>query len=87
MPIEDRQDVGVRVHAAAVSTLPLLTYAARDCLPDYVSGFSGNVKDIFDKYEISERFAELDEHDLLFVVPSPEKGRRSRIGVARVPNS
>ncbi|MGK9148366.1 type I restriction-modification system subunit M [Plantibacter flavus] len=37
-------------------------------LADYVSGFSDNVKDIFDKYKISERIAELDEHDLLFHV-------------------
>ena len=37
-------------------------------LSDYVTGFSENVKDIFDKYKISERIAELDEHDLLFLV-------------------
>ena len=37
-------------------------------LLDYVTGFSDNVKDIFDKYKISERIAELDEHDLLFLV-------------------
>ncbi|TXK11130.1 type I restriction-modification system subunit M [Microbacterium wangchenii] len=37
-------------------------------LLDYVTGFSTNVKDIFDKYKISERIAELDEHDLLFLV-------------------
>ncbi|MCM3778807.1 type I restriction-modification system subunit M [Microbacterium hydrocarbonoxydans] len=37
-------------------------------LSDYVTGFSENVKDIFDKYKISERIAELDEHDLLFHV-------------------
>jgi type I restriction enzyme M protein len=37
-------------------------------LLDYVTGFSVNVKDIFDKYKISERIAELDEHDLLFHV-------------------
>ncbi|CAN5598932.1 hypothetical protein BH10ACT5_BH10ACT5_15580 [soil metagenome] len=37
-------------------------------LLDYVTGFSENVKDIFDKYKISERIAELDEHDLLFLV-------------------
>ena len=29
-------------------------------LLDYVSGFSENVKDIFDKYKISDRIAELD---------------------------
>lgn len=37
-------------------------------LLDYVTGFSDNVKDIFDKYKLSERIAELDEHDLLFLV-------------------
>ncbi len=37
-------------------------------LLDFVTGFSENVKDIFDKYKISERIAELDEHDLLFLV-------------------
>lgn len=37
-------------------------------LLDYVTGFSENVKDIFDKYKIAERVAELDEHDLLFLV-------------------
>ncbi len=37
-------------------------------LLDYVTGFSDNVKDIFDKYKISDRIAELDEHDLLFHV-------------------
>ncbi|WP_104177377.1 class I SAM-dependent DNA methyltransferase [Cryobacterium sp. Y50] len=37
-------------------------------LLDYVTGFSENVKDIFDKYKISERIAELDEHGLLFLV-------------------
>lgn len=37
-------------------------------LSDYVTGFSENVKDIFDKYKITERIAELDEHDLLFHV-------------------
>lgn len=36
-------------------------------LLDYVTGFSENVKDIFDKYKISERIAELDEHGLLFL--------------------
>lgn len=34
----------------------------------YVNGFSENVKDIFDKYKISDRIAELDEHNLLFLV-------------------
>jgi type I restriction enzyme M protein len=37
-------------------------------LLDYVSGFSENVKDIFDKYKISDRIAELDENNLLFLV-------------------
>jgi type I restriction enzyme M protein len=37
-------------------------------LLDYVTGFSENVKDIFDKYKMSDRIAELDEHDLLFLV-------------------
>jgi type I restriction enzyme M protein len=37
-------------------------------LLDYVNGFSENVKDIFDKYKISDRIAELDESNLLFLV-------------------
>ncbi|WP_396655632.1 N-6 DNA methylase [Microbacterium sp.] len=37
-------------------------------LLDYVTGFSDNVKDIFDKYKIADRIAELDEHDLLFLI-------------------
>lgn len=37
-------------------------------LLDYVGGFSENVKDIFDKYKISDRFAELADSGLLFLV-------------------
>jgi len=37
-------------------------------LLDYVGGFSENVRDIFDKYKISDRFHELDEAGLLFLV-------------------
>jgi len=37
-------------------------------LLDYVGGFSENVKDIFDKYKISDRFAELADAGLLFLV-------------------
>jgi len=37
-------------------------------LLDYVAGFSENVKDIFDKYKISDRFAELADAGLLFLV-------------------
>ncbi|MFE4950410.1 N-6 DNA methylase [Leifsonia sp. NPDC056665] len=39
-----------------------------DNLLDYVGGFSENVKDIFDKYKISDRFAELADAGLLFLV-------------------
>ncbi|WP_068480506.1 type I restriction-modification system subunit M [Pseudoclavibacter helvolus] len=37
-------------------------------LLDYVNGFSDGVKDIFDKYKITDHIAELDEADLLFYV-------------------
>lgn len=37
-------------------------------LVDYVGGFSENVRDIFAKYKIVERFGELDEANLLFLV-------------------
>jgi len=37
-------------------------------LLDYVSGFSENVRDIFDKYKISDRFHELEDAGLLFLV-------------------
>lgn len=37
-------------------------------LLEYIHGFSENVRDIFDKYKIEERIAELDEHGLLFLV-------------------
>ncbi len=53
-------------------------------LLDYVSGFSDNVKDIFDKYKISERFAELDEHDLLFLVT--QRFAEVDLSPAKVPN-
>jgi type I restriction enzyme M protein len=51
---------------------------------DYVSGFSENVKDIFDKYKIAERFAELDEHDLLFLVT--QRFAEVDLSPAKVPN-
>ena len=53
-------------------------------LLDYVTGFSENVKDIFDKYKISERIAELDEHDLLFMVT--QKFSEVDLSPAAVPN-
>ena len=53
-------------------------------LLDYVTGFSDNVKDIFDKYKISERIAELDEHDLLFLVTQRFAG--VDLSPATVPN-
>ena len=37
-------------------------------LLDYVGGFSENVRDIFDKYKVTDRFHELDEAGLLFLV-------------------
>ena len=37
-------------------------------LLDYVAGFSENVRDIFDKYKITDRFHELDDAGLLFLV-------------------
>lgn len=39
-----------------------------DNLLEYVNGFSENVRDIFAKYKIEDRLAELDEHQLLFLV-------------------
>ncbi|PPF73216.1 class I SAM-dependent DNA methyltransferase [Rathayibacter sp. AY1E6] len=53
-------------------------------LLDYVSGFSENVKDIFDKYKISDRIAELDEHDLLFHVT--QRFAAVDLSPAQVPN-
>jgi type I restriction enzyme M protein len=53
-------------------------------LLDYVNGFSENVKDIFDKYKISDRIAELDEHDLLFLVT--QKFAEVDLSPAKVPN-
>ncbi|MDE9367244.1 class I SAM-dependent DNA methyltransferase [Luteipulveratus sp. YIM 133132] len=40
----------------------------RDNLENYVEGFSGNVRDIFDRFKILEIINELDQHDLLLVV-------------------
>jgi type I restriction enzyme M protein len=37
-------------------------------LLDYVGGFSENVRDIFEKYKITDRFHELDDAGLLFLV-------------------
>jgi type I restriction enzyme M protein len=53
-------------------------------LLDYVTGFSDNVKDIFDKYKMSDRIAELDEHDLLFLVTQKFAG--VDLSPASVPN-
>ncbi|WP_341873057.1 class I SAM-dependent DNA methyltransferase [Clavibacter michiganensis] len=53
-------------------------------LLDYVTGFSHNVKDIFDKYKMSDRIAELDEHDLLFLVTQKFAG--VDLSPASVPN-
>ena len=53
-------------------------------LLDYVTGFSENVKDIFDKYKISDRIAELDENNLLFLVT--QKLASVDLSPATVPN-
>ncbi|WP_282857271.1 type I restriction-modification system subunit M [Pseudoclavibacter helvolus] len=53
-------------------------------LLDYVNGFSDGVKDIFDKYKISDRIAELDEADLLFHVTQRFAG--VDLSPAAVPN-
>jgi type I restriction enzyme M protein len=53
-------------------------------LLDYISGFSENVKDIFDKYKISDRIAELDEHNLLFLVT--QRFAEVDLSPAKVPN-
>jgi type I restriction enzyme M protein len=53
-------------------------------LLDYVTGFSDNVKDIFDKYKISDRIAELDEHNLLFLVT--QRFAEVDLSPAKVPN-
>ena len=53
-------------------------------LLDYVTGFSENVKDIFDKYKISDRIAELDENNLLFLVT--QKFASVDLSPATVPN-
>ena len=37
-------------------------------LEDYVAGFSPNVRDVFERYSIHQRLAELDERNLLFKV-------------------
>ncbi|MGO4103383.1 N-6 DNA methylase [Leifsonia sp. YAF41] len=39
-----------------------------DSLLEYINGFSENVRDIFVKYKIDDRIAELEEHGLLFLV-------------------
>lgn len=53
-------------------------------LRDYVNGFSDNVRDIFDKYKMDDRIAELEEHDLLFHVT--ESFAKVDLGPIRVPN-
>ncbi len=53
-------------------------------LSDYVTGFSENVKDIFDKYKIADRIAELDEHNLLFLVT--QRFAEVDLSPAAVPN-
>ncbi|MER3386857.1 MAG: class I SAM-dependent DNA methyltransferase [Microcella pacifica] len=37
-------------------------------LTDYVSGFSANVRDIFDRYKFAEQLVTLEENDLLYLV-------------------
>lgn len=53
-------------------------------LLDYVNAFSENVKDIFDKYKISERIAELDDANLLFLVT--QRFAEVDLSPAKVPN-
>lgn len=53
-------------------------------LLDYVNGFSENVRDIFAKYKIEDRVAELDEHDLLFLVT--QRFAEVDLSPAKVPN-
>ncbi|WP_248305552.1 class I SAM-dependent DNA methyltransferase [Agromyces sp. H66] len=53
-------------------------------LLDYVNGFSENVRDIFAKYKIEDRLAELDEHDLLFLVT--QRFAEVDLSPANVPN-
>lgn len=53
-------------------------------LLDYVNGFSENVKDIFEKYKIAERIAELDESNLLFLVT--QRFAEVDLSPAKVPN-
>ncbi len=40
----------------------------RENLTEYVNSFSDNVRDIFEKYKIEERIAELEDSNLLFLV-------------------
>jgi type I restriction enzyme M protein len=37
-------------------------------LEDYVAGFSANVRDVFERYSLNQRLAELDERNLLYKV-------------------
>ncbi len=53
-------------------------------LLDYVNEFSENVKDIFDKYKIAERIAELDDANLLFLVT--QRFAEVDLSPAKVPN-
>lgn len=51
-----------------LSDLPSESGSLRANLENYVSGFSKNVRDIFEQYKFSQRIAELDEKDLLLKV-------------------
>ena len=53
-------------------------------LLDYVNGFSENVRDIFVKYKIADRFQELDEAGLLFLVA--QRFAEVDLSPAAVPN-
>lgn len=51
-----------------LTDLPNEPGSLRANLENYVSGFSKNVRDIFEQYKFSQRIAELDEKDLLLKV-------------------
>lgn len=53
-------------------------------LLDYVGAFSENVRDIFDKYKITDRFHELDDAGLLFLVT--QKFSEVDLSPSAVPN-
>ncbi|MHA3684664.1 type I restriction-modification system subunit M [Leucobacter sp. HY1910] len=55
-----------------------------DNLLQYVNSFSENVRDIFVKYKIEDRIAELEEHGLLFLVT--QRFAEVDLSPAKVPN-